>query len=274
MILRTYKPTAPLNKYVELLAYYKGYNPEYPAERLLPEGNVEILIALDDIQRCFYDGVHLQSKVTCRRAWISGMHQGYFHANADKDSSLFAIKFKAGGSYPFLHLPLLELNNLFVEADLILGNHVISLREQLLHTENPDDMFLFVENFLMERFSPTSPQQAIANFAATKMTSPLGSTTLKSIATEVGYSQKQLIQLFKKYVGLSPKQYQRLQRFNTTLQQIHQQTYPTSQMNFDFGYYDQAHFINEFKHFSGYSPKAYLAHRGEFHNFIPIHQKG
>lgn len=271
MILETYTPSAPLNKYVELLAYYKGYNPDYSFERILPEGNVEILIALDEIERYFYDGVHLKETFTCKKVWVAGMQQGYLHANADKDSSLFAIKFKAGGSYPFLHLPLVELNNLFVDAELILGPNVLLLREQLLHVTRPDEMFALVEKFLLNRFESTSHHQAVANLAASKITTMTQTSSLKLIAAELGYSHKQFIHLFKKYIGLSPKQYQKIVRFNQALKQVYRHNSDCLQIDYGNGYYDQAHFINEFKGFTGFSPGNYLTHRGEFLNFIPLY---
>jgi len=272
MLLRTYIPGPPLNKYVELFAYYTGYNPTYSFERLLPEGNVEILIALDEIQRCFYRESQQKDAITCQKAWVLGMQQNYIHAKADKNSSLFAIKFKAGGSYPFLHVPLSKLNNLLIDAELILGNKVLLLREQLLHTNQPDEMFLLAENFLRRCFNDTNYYQNIVDFTVSEIKTKLHSATLNMIAQELGYSQKHFIQLFKKYIGLRPKQYQKIIRFNNALKQIKGQHNDWLQISYNCGFYDQAHFNNEFKFFTGFTPKHYLSYRGEFINFIPLRE--
>ena len=141
MYLKTYIPAPPLNKYITLFTYYKQYNPDYSATKILPDGSVELLILLDDIQRVFYKSK--KSPFTSQRAILSGLQQEYIYADA-AGYSLFAIKFKAGGSYPFLHLPLLELNNLIVEADQVLGQSVLLLREQLLELSETQKMFLLV----------------------------------------------------------------------------------------------------------------------------------
>ncbi len=271
MYLRTYIPSPPLNKYIALFTYYKQYNPDYSATRILPDGSVELLILLDDIQRVFYKSKH--NTFTYQKAIICGVQQEYIYADAT-GYSLFAIKFKAGGSYPFLHLPLLELNNLFIEAEQVLGYPIVLLREQLLELSEPQAMFLLVEQFLMDRLAYSQQQQHTVEVAVSHLNQSNRSSSLRQMAENLGYSQKQFIHIFKQHVGVSPKYYQRIARFNQVLREVDQRrNLDWSQISYVCGYYDQAHLINDFKFFSGMGPQNYLAQKGEFPNFIPIYQK-
>lgn len=269
MFLTTHIPSFPLNQYIALFAYYRGYNPDYTATRMLPEGTVELLIPLDEMPRVFYKQGDLKNFISRKRAMVCGMQQHYIYAQSDKGASMFAVKFKAGGCRPFLHLPLNKLNNLFVEADQIFGPAILSLRERLLTLDNPYHMVSLVEQFLLSRLQNSMPHQAVMNYALTQIVQPV---SLKSIAAEIGYSQKQFIHRFKQQIGLSPKYYQRVARFNQALKQIGTAaTVDWAQLSYQCGFYDQAHLINEFKRFSGFTPTDYLAHRGEYPNFIPIY---
>ncbi len=272
MILKTHVPAFPLNQYVEMMAFYLGYMPDYPLERLMPEGKVEILFALDGIERQVFQAEEQTKPTICKKVWVAGMQQNYLYARADLNSSIFSIKFKTGGSYPFLRLPIIELTNLWVEADLILGLSIYSLQDRMLNTADPMELFGIAEEFLLERLESDRHQQRLIDAVVDRLLNP--AVYLKSIAEEMGYSQKQMIQIFKKHVGVTPKSFHRVARFNAALRQVHTAPdVPWQQIIGGCGFYDQAHFINEFKAFSGTTPIDYLHKRGAFHNFIPIFEE-
>jgi methylphosphotriester-DNA--protein-cysteine methyltransferase len=98
-----------------------------------------------------------------------------------------------------------------------------------------------------------------------------GDTTIRSLADDVGFSQKRLVRTFEEKVGLKPKALSRVFRFQAVLKKIEKE----SRVSWSFvaqeaGYFDQAHFIREFESLSGLKPSQYLAERGEFLNFVPL----
>lgn len=271
MYLKTYIPAPPLDQHIDLFTYYKQYDPDYSATRILPDGSVELLIVLDDIQRVFHGSN--QRTFACRKAIVSGVQLEPVRADA-AGYSLFAIKFKAGGSYPFLHLPLLELNNLYIDAEQLFGSSILRLREQLLELDEPEKMFLLVEKFLLDRFVHSQQQQRAMDVAVAHLKQSGQSTSLKQMAEQLGYSHKQFIHIFKQHVGVSPKYYQRIARFNRVLEEVDaRQSVEWTQIAYACDFYDQSHLSNDFKFFSGISPKEYLAQRGEYPNFVPIYQE-
>lgn len=273
MIFKIHIPEPPLGNYISSFVYYKDYNPEHSIEKLLPDGSVNIIIELDEIKRYTFEE-SFTPKTKCIKAWISGMQNVPVYYSAVKSSRMFVIQFKASGSYPFLQLPLPELNNLIIDAELVLGNDILWLREQLLESSTPEFMFSHVENWLINRAKNSALPEAIVDFATTQIIQRPTLNSLKSIAAKSGYSQKQFIEIFKKYVGLAPKSFQRIVRFNNVLAEItKQKKIDWSGISSDCGYYDQAHFINEFKYFSGINPTEYLVQKGEYPNYLPVYNK-
>ena len=100
---------------------------------------------------------------------------------------------------------------------------------------------------------------------------------LKEIIGSYTGTQKHLISQFKKFVGLTPKNYQRIQRFNEIFMQMQNDQFLSwSDIALQCGYSDQSHFIREFKHFSGFNPESYLKHEDQDHptNFFPLDRDG
>jgi AraC-like DNA-binding protein len=87
----------------------------------------------------------------------------------------------------------------------------------------------------------------------------------------MGISPRRFIQVFTQQVGITPKLFCRIQRFQSALNLIqHRQRHNWTQLALACGYYDQAHFANEFRVFSGLSPTAYFQVRGNHLNHVPI----
>jgi AraC-like DNA-binding protein len=92
---------------------------------------------------------------------------------------------------------------------------------------------------------------------------------------EFGLSARRFIELFRREVGVSPKTFCRIVRFQGALQRIAVASSPNFvRLALDCGYYDQAHLIHDFKDFTGLTPTAFLEARGEHLNHVPLTEKG
>jgi len=93
---------------------------------------------------------------------------------------------------------------------------------------------------------------------------------VNQVAAETGRSARHFSQIFREQVGLSPKVWCRIQRFQRAVNQLHSGSeIPWSQLALDCGYYDQSHFANEFRAFSGIDATSYSARRTRWANHIP-----
>jgi AraC-like DNA-binding protein len=94
---------------------------------------------------------------------------------------------------------------------------------------------------------------------------------VRDVAREMGRSERYLSQVFRESVGLTPKAWCRVQRFQRVVRQLHAGVdVPWAELAIDCGYYDQSHFANEFRAFSGIDASTYSARRTQWANHIPI----
>src|SRR5262249_48960408 len=95
---------------------------------------------------------------------------------------------------------------------------------------------------------------------------------IAELSETLGLSTRRFEQIFRHDIGMTPKAYQRLQRFRRALVRIEDATNDGwAAFAQDRGYYDQAHLINEFRAHSGLTPPEYLASRaGSFVNHVPV----
>jgi AraC-like DNA-binding protein len=90
-------------------------------------------------------------------------------------------------------------------------------------------------------------------------------------ARSIGVSERRLSQVFREHVGIAPKMWCRIRRFQAAVRALHHGVdVPWAELALRCGYYDQAHFANDFRAFSGINPTTYSAGRGPWQNHVPI----
>jgi AraC-like DNA-binding protein len=274
MILQVHTPAFPLHKFVKHFIYYEGFNPVHSMDRFLPDGNAEFIIELTDNAKHIYDNETLTELQTFRHAWVSGVRTQPITIPSGKGSRMLIVAFKKGKAHPFYDFPMSELADLVVDADLIFGKKLHDLREQLLNTPSIHQMFLLIEKFLLQQAGDSlhanTPSKCVEYAVSNIMNQPtiLG---FQQLSSQIGYSQKHFIDLFKKKVGVPPKQYLKIMRFQKAIREIeNNKSIHWSNIATESGFYDQAHFINDFKDFSGFTPNAYMKRKTEALNYIPV----
>lgn len=265
------QPPPPLSDYVELLTWYEGYMPDYTHERLLPQGVVEMVIDLTEPPKFIYDNDSLAVAQTCKTAWIAGLRHEFITISAVPGSSMLVVRFREGMAHAALHLPLGLLKNQVLDAGEVLGPCIAALREQLVNTPHPGEKFALMLAFLTDRIRRRPDIHPAVSFAVQKIIENPAMVTVDELVRKTGWSHKHLIAVFDKYVGASPKAFVRVSRFQKAVFSIGEKTtVDWGALVHDCGYYDQAHFIKDFKRFSGFSPENYLLMRGADLNYLPV----
>ena len=270
MIYRLHKPRSPLSQFIDFFFYYDGHYAGHTMEKLLPDGSVDLLIDLTEPPKKLFHNEEATSYTTLKKSWISGMKTDYILIDASV-TNMIGVHFKPGGCYPFVDFPMLELNDLTTELETIWGNEANSIREAILHEPCIGKRFSILENYLLQKGKDKMENHVLVHYSVNQLTSSPQMWTIRSLSDKTGVTQKHLINLFKRYVGLSPQMFSRINKFQKVIQLIGQQKkIDWSMLAYECGYFDQAHFIKEFQAFSGINPAAYLEKRGPYLNYIPI----
>jgi hypothetical protein len=274
MVFQAHTPFFPLDRYIESIFYYEGLSPAHRMDRFLPDGNTELIIDLSENTQYIYDNQTLKEIQACRRAWASGVRTRPITIPSGRGSKMLIVAFKKGMAYPFYPLPMSEITDIVLGAELIFGRDILDLRERLLAVQSIGRMFLLVETFLLQQAGHSLPADIESNcveYAISSITSKPTRAGFQQLNDQIGYSQKHFINLFKKQVGITPGQYMKIIRFQKTVLEI-EKAVPIhwSEIALQNGYYDQAHFIHEFGRYSGFTPGEYMIRKTGQLNYVPV----
>ena len=271
MDFRRYTPGWPLSEFVHLFWSCEQYRAPHAKERLLPDGSVELVINLRaDISRT-YDRDNPERCHTCPGVIVAGPHSNFFVIDTDEQEGCMGIHFRPGGAFPFLGVPADELHDTLVGLDALWGRAAAELRERMLDFATPEERFSELGLILLERLGCSrSPHPAVA-FSLRRFEHTPHIRTVGDITREVALSSRRFIQVFREQVGMSPKLYCRVRRFQAAVQAIGTgKAVDWTTVALDCGYYDQAHFIHDFRAFSGLTPTMYLSQHTAHLNHVPL----
>jgi AraC-like DNA-binding protein len=260
MRFQTYIPPPPLSEFVHSFRLVEDF--AAVREWVLPTGTIELVIPLSTREQTLSREV---------RAEVCGPHSRPFLLNTAPIPMMMQVHFKAGGVFPFLRLPPGDLHNLRVSPADLWGTEAKYLEEQLMEAPSPEARFRVLEGFLVTKASQPLGRHPAVRFALRQFRADTSARRVAEVTEQVGLSSRRFIQLFTREVGLAPKLYSRVQRF----QQVVNCLDGADRVNWTdlalaCGYYDQAHFIRDFQALSGLLPSDYLALKTPHLNHVPL----
>lgn len=191
-------------------------------------------------------------------AGISGLSDQRRVFRNDKGTGSVLVYFRAGGASSFFREPLHELFRESVSLDnLVVRAELLCLQEQLYEARSDRQRVNGVEQFLANRLTATPPD-ALALAALEAIHKVKGNIRIAMLAKQLHTSQSPLEKRFRKVVGTSPKKYASIVRLKNVLH-IGRNRSSLTALGYEAGFYDQAHFIKEFRSFTGQSPEQFFA---------------
>ena len=253
-----HKPRPPLSDFIVWIWSYEGSRQS--RELLLPIGTVELVINLtENPTRIFTTIDDLEGKSVGLSA-VNGPQSKYFVLVPNERVSVIGVHFKPGGLRPFVRLPLADLADTHVALEDLWGRDANLLREQLLYTSRVDDRLALLERALMARLEGRPVYHPIVAYALNQFGSEPALARIDYVSKSSGYSAKRFIQIFNEGVGLTPKRYCRVRRFQSVISQLNRgMRVEWADVAADSGYYDQSHLIHDFREMAGITPAQYEA---------------
>jgi len=189
---------------------------------------------------------------------ICGQQTSYYDLSLSGKTGMILIVFKPHGVKSFFNFPISELLNENLSLHDLLNNETIELEDKLLNSQNNRQRITLLEKFLIKRLIYNNEFERVEN-AIRIIENSKGQIKTQDIAYEVCLGIKQLERTFSKYVGINPKKYASIVRFQNVIQMKRKHDNSSMfQLAFDNGYYDHAHFIHDFKSFTGLTPKDFF----------------
>src|SRR5690606_33901143 len=148
--------------------------------------------------------------------------------------------------------------------EYIFGQEINDLYEKILASKGQSQAICLIDNFLCLKARERKKQnKPCVRLSLSVLQKGAGSTNVRMLQKMTNTSPKTLERSFKTEIGMTPKMYQRLLRFNQARQYMEENGYIEDwwEMVLRFGFYDRSHFISEFRFFTGQAPKQYICNR-------------
>lgn len=169
------------------------------------------------------------------------------------------VRFRAGGAYPFWRIPLSEMMNGHVGIDVVVDAETRSTFRQIEDAVTIEERITLLEGWLMGHLVNVDERLPMVQTSLAWIRRAKGQLTIPDVAERLYISQRQLERLYKTHVGVSPKKYARLLRVEAARIRLnHDRSTSEAEIGNDTGFYDQAHFIREFKSIVGMTPHDYM----------------
>lgn len=226
-----------------------------PIERVYPNGNI-----------CMVFHYGSPSKFKKRNSGeyvepafvVCGLQTNYYDLSLSGKTGMILVIFKPQGFTSFFNFPAKDISNENISLNLLIGNGANVLEDKLLNSGNNKERIAQLENFLLERLTLRSDFERI-DYALRLIEASKGQIKTQKLSQEVCLGIKQFERIFSNHVGINPKKFANIIRFQNVLQMKRQfKELNMFQLAFDNGYYDQSHFIRDFKRLTGLSPRDFF----------------
>lgn len=240
----------------------------YDLVRILPKGKLAFFIEQYWIVRWELETPHIQENIPHPSVHlvfeknnsriVGPVTKKYSYTLADA-GTICGVKFRPGAFYPFFNNPVSEIADRTISLTDIFGSDVKRLEMAVLSRKSGKNMVVAIEDFLLPRL-PVCDEHPInsVNDIIDKIESDRSITRVDDIVDQFKINKRTLQRLFKTYVGVSPKWIIRKYRLHEVLDKFEAGSIDYHQIIHDLGYFDQAHFIKDFKEIIGVSPLKYL----------------
>lgn len=253
---KTFKPDQKLSDFVKrywTLDFPKENTPEI--NTIIPDGTMKLIFHYGDL---YWHHPPNEKKYLQPRCFLIGQLTRPYVVEPDGDTGSFVAQFHPNGFLPFATVPLKEMINRPIPLDFLFGESGKKLEHQILNAQNTEERITIIEAFLLNRLKNSSTIDNIVESVVETILTANGQVSIAQMSESNSITRRQLARKFSSSIGLSPKQLSKIIRLQATLQKLlADKNSKLTEIAYHNEYYDQSHFIKEFKAFTGFSPKEF-----------------
>ena len=263
-IIKEYKPSLHLGAYVELFWSGQFNLTQMPllSQRVIPNGYIELIIHLTDSHCELLQGRDYE---TSPDYTLIGLFTQPYDVHFRETVRVFGIRFKPEGIHHVFGMPASEIHAAFADMESFARRNFREYTNKIRVSDAVGEMIRLSEDYVLGNVNRRRLDLSYLNRAAEIIRRKKGLISMEELAGKSYISSRQLEREFKKKVGLSPKNYMRIARLNEVNRILtNGRRLLLTDVSYTCGYSDQAHFIRDFKHFTGESPKRFLKKRDRY----------
>jgi len=207
----------------------------------------------------FGDDFTLDGQPLSERIFLNGISSVSKRLGLEGCIHALGIRFYPGGGASFFTHPLYELTDDITHLPATDKDSIRLIYDDIEQLPTLREQIQKIEGWLKKIYQPQQESTSLTQASLKMISSQKGVLSIASLAREMFISQRQLERLFKKQVGISPKTYAQLQKVSQARKVLKINTGSLADVGYQAGFYDQSHFIREFKKVVGMTPAQYVA---------------
>ncbi len=222
---------------------------------IVPDGTMKLIFHYGDL---YWHHPENEDKFLQPRCFLIGQLTRPYVVEPDGDTGTFVVRFHPNGFTPFTTFPIKEMENKPIALSTLYGEEGEALAQQIINADSTKQRIYIIEDFLFNRLTDTKTIDHIIKSTVDTIIKAKGQISVTELSQKKHIHRRQLVRKFSKTIGLSPKQLSKTIRLQSALKTLlNQEKSRLTDLAYDNEYYDQSHFIKDFKEFTGLSPKEF-----------------
>ncbi len=235
-------------------------------EHVLPTGAMHVVFRLSDAPLRLFDAIDDVGGRVVGNALVGGARSSYYVRDVSTPSSSVGAVLRPGAAAALLGAPAEELAHRHTRLDDLWGSAASDVHARLIDANGAESRMTILEDALERRAATALRVHPAVAFALERFAA---AESIEAVVTQAGISHRHFAARFRRDVGLNPKVYCRVLRFQAALQRLASDpSVPLVTVALHAGYSDQAHFQRDFREFAGLTPAGYRGVSPRFPNHV------
>ncbi len=253
---KIFEPNSDLADFVNCywtLESPKGKTPQ--KNTIVPDGTMKLIFHYGDLYK---HHPKIGNSFFLPRCFLIGQLTHPYVVEPTGTTGTFIVRFHPNGFLPFTTIPINEMENTAVPLDTLFGKDGQEIEQKILNANTNLDRINLIESFLINRLANEELIDQIVKSAIETISTANGQLSISELSKHSNLNRRILARKFSSTVGLSPKQLSKIIRLQTTLKTLlNKKVSKLTDLAYENEYFDQAHYIKDFKEFTGLTPKEF-----------------
>lgn len=253
---KIFEPNSELAAFVKCYWTLESSLEETPTKNtIVPDGTMKLIFHYGDL---YWHHPENRERFLQPRCFLIGQLTKPYVVEPVGKTGTFVVRFHPNGFSPFTDIPLKEMENKPIALKDLFGKKGEKLEQEILAAETTRQRINSVDTFLLGLLKSKAVKDRIINSTIETISQYKGQLSVNELSHQANVSRRILARKFSSNIGLSPKQLSKIVRLQATLKSLLQnQKKSLTDLTYENEYFDQSHFIKDFKEFTGITPKEF-----------------